>query len=397
MKDIDFEELDRAVSSVLGTSLGQDSSKSMRSVEEGDNTHVSRAPEADTPAKKTLVQKRSAGRFMDVVHSSSDMKMKHKPTVSRQGPSIEPASSFTLDQEDERDIDKAAESESMAADVHTMPDPLDFHDTSSNGGDSEKETDELYARGLDGDDVGYDSAQDDTDALDQAASELAGLASIMGDGSGSVSLDAPFMNGSEVEKRPLGAFSTSETDGTLLSSEAKEHLDIVDQKEGDSTPLVDEDMRRAMEAALAGDDEPTPRAQQQPVVVESHDDIRDEDEPKQEEESADDTQKVLDAHEELVPEELKSDIVAVESREVEAVAEPAIRIGSIQQQYKEKEQAQSDEVAPVFDTTSYHQPIKHVEKKKSGWSRVIIIILLALIGVGVGAALYYFDVLSLIS
>lgn len=75
MKDIDFDELDRAVHSA--TNGGNSKSD--------DNTRSEPAPvdnESITPASSpvrppvSLATRRSSGRFMDVVHPSSDMRTK---------------------------------------------------------------------------------------------------------------------------------------------------------------------------------------------------------------------------------------------------------------------------------------------------------------------------------
>lgn len=91
MKDIDFDELDRAVSSVLGQGAvkdeptpaastepvvnePQDSSQAASSANDSDQTDVT--PEAPSPAKPgatpSLAIKRR-GKFMDVMHPSADM------------------------------------------------------------------------------------------------------------------------------------------------------------------------------------------------------------------------------------------------------------------------------------------------------------------------------------
>jgi hypothetical protein len=96
---------------------------------------------------------------------------------------------------------------------------------------------------------------------------------------------------------------------------------------------------------------------------------------------------------EVTPEELQNDIVAIESRDVEPASTFPVGGGSITQQYAEKITKQSDETTPVFDV----EPLK-VPQKKSHTARTIVIsILLMLLGVGAGVALYYFDLLSFIS
>ena len=72
-----------------------------------------------------------------------------------------------------------------------------------------------------------------------------------------------------------------------------------------------------------------------------------------------------------------------------AVSGPA----SIQPQYKEEPSSTKQEHAAIYDTDTYHKPLAHPAKKKSGWLWVLWIILLLALGAGGAAALYYFKVI----
>lgn len=393
MKDIDFEELDRAVSSVLqkseDVSSDVDTSQDLQ-----DSTEA-----ATTPAKKTLVQKRTSGRFMDVVHPSSDMRNQNKPTVSRQALDITPPTpkeeeltpveSNGDEQYGERssvvdtpDTTVETEEEITDPDLHTLPDPLDFHNfTTEDETAPENESEEPATV----EDVrsSADATQEDEDkgelleyddmALEQTVSELAELDGLMQDQREMPSLDTPFVSDLAVEKRPLGAFSIGTEDGNEAESE-------------EETPAeINTEMSDALNTELAGEDnEDTQEADVEESLVAA--------------------QTPPDA--EIIPEELHEDVVAVESREVEAQAPvetpnvaPTTDVpagGSIPQQYTEKPSTQPTDATPVFDTNDYHQPLKHVEQKKSGWLIVVLIIVFILLGVGAGAAIYFFDPFGLI-
>ena len=429
MKDIDFDELDRAVNSVLGTNPDKDASQQVADTVPSDvsdrevaalNVPSSGAVQTkkeqveSAPHKKTLVQKRSSGRFMDVVHPSSDVKVHKKPAmVSRHsGTTVTPPESSpkntaektaeytplleTEDDKGERDDNEALITHETVKDTSsTSPFGPSLVDTTDQGMIRDNATE----------------SSDDTDSLDQAAMELAGLGGVMKDTTGSVSLDAPldtpFVNGSPVEKRPLGAFSVTETDASLLSDEAQNHLRESESPDGQEKPSVDEEMKHAMDAALAGGDSTVEATDAKTSISTGDIPLNEKEKRGADQENVesgekglhDDTQVTPDAASEVIPEELASDIIAIESREVdrhaEAMSAPAPSIGSIPQQYASKEVQRSEEVVPVFDTENYHTPIKHTEKK-SGWSSVIIIVVFILVGAGLGAAVWYFDLLGYI-
>lgn len=380
MKDIDFEELDRAVSSALqskdeptATAIDVNQSEQIESVAENS------AP--FTPEKKTLLQKRTSGRFMDVVHPSSDMRNQNKPTVSRQAPDIarpEPSSearpsvdseSHEEDWQQGANIAEVNESEQVPEeDMHTLPDPLDFHNFTGEEGDevsSEAEVGDVRSN-VDasisdeekGDLLEHDEAHA---ALEQAASELNELDGLLQNNQEMPPLDTPFVSDLAVEKRPLGAFS-------IGTGEVEEEV----------VP-VDATMNEAINNALA--------------------DTSDEDDDTSDERLVD---AQVPAEAEVIPEELHEDVVAVESRDLEslqpqpAAVPTAVVTGSIPQQYTEKPSTQSTDTTPVFDTNDYHQPLKHVEKKKSGWLLIVIIFAFIIAGVGAGAAIYFFDPFGLL-
>ncbi|MDB5167228.1 MAG: hypothetical protein JWN26_373 [Candidatus Saccharibacteria bacterium] len=149
MKDIDFDELDRAVNSLI-------------------NPDAVSTPSATTPATITepapvplitppLAERRSTGRFMDVVHPSSDM----RGSVASRPVQSEPTKQSTPD----------PVSEPEAEPTTSWPDPIDqanAADTATEPASTPPETDTDDANGP---------------------------------------LESPFLADAKVEKRPLGAFS----------------------------------------------------------------------------------------------------------------------------------------------------------------------------------------------
>jgi hypothetical protein len=154
MQDIDFDELDRAVSSTIGPKpKAEDTSDTSVAV------NVSR-PESSSPPP-TPAARRSSGRFMDVVHPSSDMR------------------STSTERSEPRKPEAPVPSKPEAAPTD-WPDPLDFH------GFKMDDTDEAEAPAP--------TPVEANEASDESTKPL----------------ESPFLSDTKVEKRPLGAFSTAE-------------------------------------------------------------------------------------------------------------------------------------------------------------------------------------------
>lgn len=107
-----------------------------------------------------------------------------------------------------------------------------------------------------------------------------------------------------------------------------------------------------------------------------------------------------------VPEELTEDLVAIESSmptteavsKVEATESPDQSISSvvtgpasIARQYKEQPRTASDddESGAIFDPQTYQQPIEHPAKKSSGWIWILAIIVIILLAVGAAVAAWF--------
>lgn len=153
MNDIDFDELDRAVSSVITPNASNDTPTAEPAATSGpvEQTPVPATTPAPSPAAR-----RSSGRFMDVVHPSSDMRTGTGSTQSRPldvpsrpTPSAAPAS--------------AEPTHTTESNGFQWPDPLDMMGASP-----------------------AESKQPDASQESQAP------------------LESPFLSDAKVEKRPLG-------------------------------------------------------------------------------------------------------------------------------------------------------------------------------------------------
>lgn len=114
-----------------------------------------------------------------------------------------------------------------------------------------------------------------------------------------------------------------------------------------------------------------------------------------------------------MPEELQSDLMAIESstkpvlspdtvEQATETTEPAAQSAptstgptSIARQYKEQPRTASedDESGAIFDPQTYQQPIEHPAKKSSGWGWVLAIIVIILLAVAVAVAAWFGGIL----
>lgn len=371
MKDLDFDELDRAVNSLMGDvpktapekkddepqtltispTLTKDATPDFSKIE--DNAAViapstppsEPAPSRPEPAAATSLPvpsrppaARRAGRFMDVVHPSSVSKKPATP-VSRQGVTVEPAApakstapviaeSPTVEQASSIDTSAIPAPTTPSASDNEWPDPLDI--------------------------AGY--KHEDEPVEDQP-------------------LSSPFLSGTKVEKRPLGGATSAD------------EPEAVEAQEPDRTPVLG-----ANASDTATKDDPNDQLPAQPEI------------------------------EVPLPEELQGDLVAIESgshsvaapnkveseptRSVENESQPPVTTTadepkedvvpsgptSIPQQYKEEKTTGDTVSGAIYDTDTYHQPLAHPAEKKSGWMWVLWIAIILVVGAGGGAALFFLGV-----
>lgn len=375
MKDLDFDELDQAVNSLMTgipkTPAPQDDKEAEKTLTItptlSDNerpsfanleqtaskagTEIEKIEVSAATAANPLAARRSSGRFMDVVHPSSDMKINNRPVVSREGVQLNPISRPTVTEArpstEPEEIsavtpDPTPEVIEQVPEVNAWPDPIDMV--------SEPSSDAVEAvepvEGADVVDVPEvntpENSPEDSNDIDEFAP-----------------LQTPFLTDTKVEKRPLGAFAVDQQ-VTVEDAPASE----IDEPAGMSAP-----------APVAVDQEPTsglPDELQHDLIK-----IESDNEATQEEPS----------NEKVVP--VPSFAAPVVTPAPAVVPGPA----SIQPQYKEEPSSTKEEHAAIYDTDSYHKPLTHPAKKKSGWLWVLWIVLLLALGAGGAAALYYFKII----
>ncbi|MFZ3010228.1 MAG: hypothetical protein WA030_04425 [Candidatus Microsaccharimonas sp.] len=199
MQDIDFDELDRAVSSTLSPTPPSDAEKTDAAPASTSNPVT---PQPVAPAAR-----RSSGRFMDVVHPSSDMRPAERPERSAPRPP-EP-----VQQEPER----------TAPATTDWPDPLDFH--------------------------GFK----DEPKVETPKPELESTSP--DDDSSRTPLESPFLTDAKVEKRPLGAFSVNDTP-TLSDQIDAENAAEIEAVEAEDVPLLEAPDEELLAAETEAKEEP---------------------------------------------------------------------------------------------------------------------------------------------
>jgi len=223
MKDLDFDELDRAVNSLIGSPSAPTNppvaTASADTPTPVDNSVPVTTPSTEdtqtTPASlQPLAARRSSGRFMDVVHPSSDMRSSSVPArpAVREGMTVQPITTEPV---------ATVAPETSPAPIDTAPktsewpDPLDFHGFK----------DEPVAP----------KPTDKPDGQDKLTEELS-----LPDFESTTPLESPFLPDAKVEKRPLGAFADSSV--PAAETPAKETPEVqadenTDHPIGAETPL----------------------------------------------------------------------------------------------------------------------------------------------------------------
>lgn len=290
----------------------------------------SRQPAENVENAKPIAPPRRSGRFMDVVHPSSDM----RPSLRSHSEAIvSPISTEVVAEE----IVKApaVESEAMS-DVETQDespayDPIAFEENKKS--DDQDEPEKADAASIASPEE-PDVLQADLDAsLTESESSETDTESVSG--------PSPFLTDAKVEKRPLNSEA-------ITPPELDEEVAVEVQEKDSEVPI-----------------EPQPA-------------------------------------------ELGSDILAIESGavEVEAPEEAApaykgvttttvpttVAPVSITQQYREQPSSTPEDHQAIYDTAA-HPALAHPAKKHSGWWIVLWIVLLLALGAGGAAALYMLKVI----
>lgn len=358
MKDLDFDELDRAVNSLLTSNDVPADEKTTPPLADDSTVLADEVAPQSQPVSQPLAARRSSGRFMDVVHPSSDMRasISARP-VSREGLGIAPLTPTTPLVEQTAPwsppVTSEVPAETPRPETSAWPDPIDFNGFTAD--EDTKPSIELLPPELSSEDGSQSSVDEDKD-INQIADAI--NKTLSQDLETQTPLESPFLTDAKVEKRPLGAFST-ETSTVVATITPEEAL---------VAPGVPEVSAPAEEDVAASEDHPVQLGT--PLPAELQDDLL---QIEADTDTTDQPQK-----EETTP--------------VLPVAQSEVPTGptSITQQYTEQPSTGDQPTGAIFDTEAYRKPLSHPAKKKSGWLYVLWIVLLLVVGAGAGAAVYFF-------
>jgi hypothetical protein len=381
MKDLDFDELDQAVNSLMTgiprTPAPQDDKATEKTLTItptlSDNERPSFATLEQTASKaateieaveasaaapamaNSLAARRTGGRFMDVVHPSSDMKINNRPVVSREGIQLSPIAprpvattpQLTRESDVVASAEQAPEAVEQESEVNAWPDPIDMV--------SAVPADTPEAMSV---------AEEATPVLPEVATpdEIDEPAP----------LQTPFLADTKVEKRPLGAFAVDQVAADNTQDVAEAAVDTPAEEAVQTSSFSMPDQKEALDLP----DE----LQHDLIKIES-----------------DSETEVPSSETEIPQEDLSAEKIAPAPSFAAPIVTPApVAVSgpaSIQPQYKEEPSSTKEEHAAIYDTDTYHKPLAHPAKKKSGWLWVVWIILLLALGAGGAAALYYFKII----
>jgi len=340
VKELDFDELDKAVSSLMGnvkekdvdtrsktldvsTTLAPDETPAYSKLEQaaekidGETTDIGEQtvslsegkPELTPALPANPVSAPKSGRFMDVVHPSSDMRT--KPPVSRVGATIAVPPAPVED----------------AGTISTV-ELVESSDTSTTAGNLPVTSE-----------PDMDTDDDETEIVLTADEPIT----------------SPFLADAKVEKRPLGGAPAPTPETSLVAETVpatdKEELEPVSVKNDESSRMD------AMSAPVSNLDEIT----------------------------------------EHVPEEYRDELLAVEQTPMsELTADspvPQLETASIPKQYQEKPNTGDSTSGAIYDTSAYHKPLSKQSKKKPVLLWVGSLIAIVACGIAVGFAVYFFGLM----
>lgn len=235
MSDIDFDELDKAVNSLVGDDQA-DKKESSPQISSDDNTSNSTTSKVG-PA---LASRRSSGRFMDMKHDSSDMQKKDSSLLGATKTSITPLNpGVTAEDIPAKKKDNSGSSEKsdwpdpiesvkndkddekpLASSSTDMPDPLDHVTVDTSKKDYLKDDDVKSEEVVKDSKPSTDEPEIDYEETDDKKDDKK---------------ESPFIDDAKVEKRPLGGFS-DESPVLPPSSNKKKDDEVATDKEESQAP-----------------------------------------------------------------------------------------------------------------------------------------------------------------
>lgn len=387
MKDLDFDELDRAVNSLITSAPGSSSSGVNSTAPLGQQPIDGQPVTSVTipPSSALAIEKPSTGRFMDVVHPSSDMRTSPSlvmpertsvQTIATPTPTVSP-------------IPAPAPAPVLTPIPTPTTLPTQFDQPATGFPTISNRSSSIDPSVTD------DSVTDEDDDIDRISNDINNTISRSSD----ESADSPFLTGTKVEKRPLGAFSaesvtapvtapiptpaipiSNSTPTTPASAEAAPYMPVFWPTMSGSQPT---EVNASPNAAMPKVDEPLPDELQKDLLsIESDTTVRPEKPVVTNIPSVSNIPYVSKTPTTPIAPDLKTTPAPLTA----TVAATT----SIPQQYKEQPSSGDKSSGAIFDTKSYHKAMVRPTKKKSSWTLIIWMVVLLVVGVGAGVAVYFF-------
>jgi hypothetical protein len=335
MKDIDFDELDKAVNSLMGSAQAPKEPSDAAPVTvsapvitqpdpapvppitpETSPEPVEAVPAPVSPAvsspRPAAPAQRRGGRFMDMVHASSDMKGRSPQPASREGITITPRN---------QPATETTPTPPQGSTSETWPDPLDL---AQDANESTPPLEETAA------------------SPEVKASEPNAPTTATNEGA-----ESPFLSDAKVEKRPLNPGTPAAEQVEDSSSETFDQPVVTTDADETPRPFVPAELNSDL------------------VAIESA-------EPKTD-------------MPDMVEQTAEADHAAPESKPTGP--------SSIAQQYREQPSSGDQSHASIYDASQFPAPLNHPAKKKSGWLWIVWVVLLLALGAGGAVALYLADII----
>ena len=308
-------------------------------------------PVVSAPAKPTSLAAKRRGQFMDMIHPSADMKAPAVPAPRREGVTIQPVAARNTSPavdvvapSNESD-NTTPDSEVANAEQSAWPDPIDMvSEKESTFAESEVNNEPVVAS------TEPEPVADDLPELIEP-------------------LSSPFLANTKVDKRPLGTNSQASDVATD------------DEPTPTDTDTEADDIQVAPSSSIP---------QNSALPAELHTDIM-------ALESSNTTETTEEAKEPAAAEIQSEDTVTTDAPVVAVAAAAsapstsAAGNGSIPQQYKEQASSGDAINTAIYDTSTHHQPLDVTEHKKHSPIKWIIIgLVILIIGAVAGAAYFYF-------
>lgn len=362
--DINFDELDKAVSSVLrkqtsptpperkesvvavegSPSIAADSLPEVPSIERELASESSEAAaettttiadrQSDLPAASQdrpafPVAPRRRGQFMDVIRPAETNASSGVDYSARKPSTLQPLTPEVVETESEAENPAPTEENVLQEASTEYVDPIAEENSEEQVDDTNKSDTEVSLGDFEN---GFVDSDEKSTHDELKKDEV--------EGDSEVPIASPFISGTEVEKRPLGAYTDPSSDGRIDSSLSHD---------SEESTAGSEDDKEAPEASVS------------------------------------------------LPAELSSEVVSVESddptlggaeNDTPPTDNMSLGLQSITQQYRTEQLENDAEPHPVFDTQQYHQPLTPPEKPRTG-RKIIKYVLFVIFMLALGAAIGY--------